>query len=234
MQRRIRESHIVEEHFARAGAGRCARPGGGSIPAPHRYGRRRAGAAWRGVVAAGPRHRTAPQARAVAPRRGDGAGGAGARPPGPHRAAIDSEVSGAPRPAERPPVQATARAPAAPRAPREPRALTVAATLAPRDANAPAAAAPADEAPPAAPVAPLRRTLRNETLRELATGERAWQDDPRLGTKPPPSVDTRLETGVAAAARGDCLRGEFKGNDMGLLNLPMLGLAALRGRCRPP
>lgn len=144
---------------------------------------------------------------------------------------------GPPRPAERPPVQATARAPAAPRAPREPReprAPTVAATFAPRDANAPAAAAPADEAPPAAPVAPLRRTLRNETLRELATGERAWQDDPRLGTKPPPSVDTRLETGVAAAARGDCLRGEFKGNDMGLLNLPMLGLAALRGRCRPP
>jgi hypothetical protein len=65
-------------------------------------------------------------------------------------------------------------------------------------------------------------------------GARPWRDDPRLASKPSASVRSRLEAGTTEAARGDCLRGEFKGNDMGLLRLPMMGLAAAQGRCRLP
>jgi hypothetical protein len=90
--------------------------------------------------------------------------------------------------------------------------------------------APAPEPAPA----PLQRTLRKDALRDLASERRPWQDDPRLASKPPASAGSRLEAGTAEAAQGDCLRGEFKGNGMGLLSLPMMGLAAAQGRCRMP
>lgn len=90
--------------------------------------------------------------------------------------------------------------------------------------------APAPEPAPA----PLQRTLRKDAWRDLASERRPWQDDPRLASKPPASVGSRLEAGTAEAARGDCLRGEFRGNGMGLLSLPMMGLAAAQGRCRMP
>lgn len=103
-------------------------------------------------------------------------------------------------------------------------------------ADAPSSAregqAPAPEPAPAP--APLQRTLRKEALRDLASERRPWQDDPRLGSHPPASVGSRLAAGTAEAARSDCLRGEFKGNGMGLLSLPMMGLAAAQGRCRMP
>ncbi|WP_454708411.1 hypothetical protein [Delftia acidovorans] len=40
-----------------------------------------------------------------------------------------------------------------------------------------------------------------------------------------------LASGMREAAQGDCMKGEFKGGGMGLLSLPMLAAAALKGEC---
>lgn len=46
-----------------------------------------------------------------------------------------------------------------------------------------------------------------------------------------PGGDARLQAGIGAAAHGDCLKGDFRGSNMGLLSLPMLAIAAAEGRC---
>ena len=38
-----------------------------------------------------------------------------------------------------------------------------------------------------------------------------------------------MASGIDGAARGDCMRGEFKGSGMGLLSLPFLAAAAYNG-----
>ncbi|HEY2256822.1 MAG TPA: hypothetical protein VGI11_14375 [Variovorax sp.] len=89
---------------------------------------------------------------------------------------------------------------------------------------------------PAVEAAPPPLKLDAETIqhairdaaRPSAFGERAAMDlrDPTRS-----AFDGHLGTRIERAARGDCLRGEFKGSKMGLLSLPMLALAAARNEC---
>ena len=44
--------------------------------------------------------------------------------------------------------------------------------------------------------------------------------------------DERLGEQVQQSAKGDCLKGEYLGGGMGLLSLPFLAAAALKGDCR--
>ncbi|MDP9604953.1 UNVERIFIED_ORG: hypothetical protein J2W38_004754 [Variovorax paradoxus] len=155
--------------------------------------------------------------------------------------------SGAPRPAKRvvmelvqiapeakieppaPPKQAAARAATAP----SPRTGFVR-TPRPVRNNVIAAPSEAPESPQAASPAPLilhsestRRALR-DIGRERSFADRTGQD---LDGAPRSALDSRLSAGVAAAARGDCMKGQFKGSNMGLLSLPALALAAANGEC---
>ncbi|MGJ7501599.1 hypothetical protein ACSFBF_14675 [Variovorax sp. ZT5P49] len=110
---------------------------------------------------------------------------------------------------------------------RMPRAARGKATTAP--------AAPATESPQTTTSpAPLilhsestRRALR-DIGRERSFADRAGQD---LNGSPRSAFDSRLSAGVASSAHGDCMKGQFKGSNMGLLSLPALALAAAQGEC---
>jgi hypothetical protein len=101
--------------------------------------------------------------------------------------------------------------------------------------NAPAAAAEPPQAASPAPAPPplilhsesTRRALR-DIGRERSFSDRATQD---LNGTPRSAFDSRLSTDVAGSARGDCMKGRFKGSGMGLLSLPALALAAAQGDC---
>jgi hypothetical protein len=56
-------------------------------------------------------------------------------------------------------------------------------------------------------------------------------NDPRSNQKADPTQ--QLPDAVASAGKGDCMKGEFKGRDMGLLSAPFLALAAATGHCQP-
>lgn len=60
---------------------------------------------------------------------------------------------------------------------------------------------------------------------------RAALNDPRANVRPDPTQ--ALPDAIAATAKGDCLKGEYAGGGMGLLSLPFLAAAALRGDCQP-
>jgi len=75
--------------------------------------------------------------------------------------------------------------------------------------------------------AAMQRALRDEARRRTFAEQAAQQ----LGTGVASSFDARFSASVASAARGDCMRGQFQGSNMGLLSLPMLALAATRGEC---
>ncbi len=72
-----------------------------------------------------------------------------------------------------------------------------------------------------------RRALRALGRAPRSAAELAAQD-PR---GPQRAAGTRLAAGMAGAALGDCMRGEYAGSGMGLLSLPMLALAEARGKC---
>lgn len=100
--------------------------------------------------------------------------------------------------------------------------------------SAPAASVTPTAPPQAADPAPLilnseatRRALR-DLARQRSFAERANQD---IGAPASSAFESRLGAGVAGAARGDCMKGQFKGNSMGLLSLPALALAAATGEC---
>lgn len=82
-------------------------------------------------------------------------------------------------------------------------------------------------APPQRPVLDTRVIQRavGEVAASSSFEQRALRSGLRSGG------DRRLESGMAAAAHGDCLKGDFRGSDMGLLSLPMLALAAAEGKC---
>ena len=125
----------------------------------------------------------------------------------------------------------TAPAAAAPRAtPRRapPPARSDAITVAPEaPAEPPQAAAPPIAAPLVLDTEATRRAIR-DVARQRSFADRANQD---LHGPARSAFDTPLGAGVAGAARGDCMRGQFKGSNMGLLSLPMLALAAAQGEC---
>lgn len=127
------------------------------------------------------------------------------------------------------PKEAEPRAPAVRTAGRRPPAVTRDNSITTPDAPTAAAEPPQTTSP-----APLilhsestRRALR-DIGRERSFADRAGQD---LNSNPRSAFDSRLSTGVAGAARGDCRKGEFKGGGMGLLSLPALALAAATGEC---
>lgn len=124
---------------------------------------------------------------------------------------------------------------AVPRAPAL-RPATRRSTIATRDNSitAPTAPTAAAEPPQTTSLPPLilhsestRRALR-DVGRERSFADRASQD---LNGSPRPAFDSRLSAGVAGAAHGDCMKGQFKGSNMGLLSLPALALAAAQGEC---
>ncbi|WP_141834734.1 hypothetical protein [Delftia sp. HK171] len=71
-------------------------------------------------------------------------------------------------------------------------------------------------------------------LLDSAAGREAVQSAARQGLVRPQIHAQRedpLASGMRQAAQGDCMKGEFKGGGMGLLSLPMLAAAALKGEC---
>lgn len=71
-------------------------------------------------------------------------------------------------------------------------------------------------------------------LLDSAAGREAVQSAARQGLVAPRIHAQRedpLTSGIREAAHGDCMKGEFKGGGMGLLSLPMLAAAALKGEC---
>ncbi|MDR6732098.1 hypothetical protein [Delftia lacustris] len=98
-------------------------------------------------------------------------------------------------------------------------------------AAAPQAPVPADtEAAPDA----ARSARAMGRLLDSAAGREAVQSAARQGlVRPqiPAQREDPLASGMREAAQGDCMKGEFKGGGMGLLSLPMLAAAALKGEC---
>nr|MCA1071485.1 hypothetical protein [Delftia acidovorans] len=71
-------------------------------------------------------------------------------------------------------------------------------------------------------------------LLDSAAGREAVQSAARQGLVRPQIHAQRedpLASAMREAAQGDCMKGEFKGGGMGLLSLPMLAAAALKGEC---
>ena len=130
--------------------------------------------------------------------------------------------------------EATPRAPApaaratARRAPLPTRSNATTAPAAPVAADEPSqAASPAPAKPLILHSESTRRALR-DIGRERSFADRAGQD---LNGNPRSTFESRLSADVAASARGDCMKGQFKGSGMGLLSLPALALAAANGDC---
>ncbi|MDN6885352.1 hypothetical protein QMO14_17245 [Variovorax sp. CAN2819] len=138
-----------------------------------------------------------------------------AEPPAKVDPAPRKEAASPPRPAVgRPPQSARTRSIAAPEAP----AATAASSQAASDAPAPPLILHSES---------TRRALR-DIGRERSFADRAGQD---INGNSRSAFDSRLSSGVANAAHGDCRKGEFKGGGMGLLSLPALALAAANGEC---
>jgi hypothetical protein len=56
-------------------------------------------------------------------------------------------------------------------------------------------------------------------------------NDPRSNEHIDPTK--KLPDAVAAAAKGDCMKGDFTGGGMGILSAPFLAAAALMDKCKP-
>lgn len=139
------------------------------------------------------------------------------------------------------PGAAKAPAPAARRAPQARAAATrppapVTSTPAP-SAGAPVAPPPAPEGvPPAATAgtadAPLSGLLDSPaTRRAIADAARAPSLAQLPGTTQRAGPSQRLGDAIGAGAHGDCDKGQYVGGGMGLLSLPFLAVAKLRGDC---
>lgn len=99
------------------------------------------------------------------------------------------------------------------------------------------AATAAAQAPVLADTEAARRRAQRQAMGRLldsAAGREAVQSAARQGLVRPQIHAQRedpLASGMREAAQGDCMKGEFKGGGMGLLSLPMLAAAALKGEC---
>ena len=115
----------------------------------------------------------------------------------------------------------------------------------PSTSNDRVAARPSNPAEPAAPAASAanavpglpslldteatRRAIRESARAPSLAGRAAAVSDEPQRT----SAQERLGNDVKSAGKGDCMKGEYAGTDMGLLSLPFLALAAARGACAP-
>ncbi|MCG8986989.1 hypothetical protein MI467_09080 [Delftia acidovorans] len=151
----------------------------------------------------------------------------------------------APTPAPSPAPAAARPGPAPAPRPKPARRPDTAAVAPPSRQSAGAAKATEQAATAAAPQAPVRadteavpdaaRSARAMgRLLDSAAGREAVQSAARQGLVRPQIHAQRedpLASGMREAAQGDCMKGEFKGGGMGLLSLPMLAAAALKGEC---
>ncbi|MBS0442110.1 MAG: hypothetical protein JSR38_09175 [Proteobacteria bacterium] len=106
--------------------------------------------------------------------------------------------------------------------PKSPEAISVA----PLAAEPPASQAVAEPLPSLMDGEATRRAIR-AAAREPGLAAQAGRQGPALRTP-----DERLGDQVQQSAKGDCLKGEYLGGGMGLLSLPFLAAAALKGDCR--
>jgi len=106
--------------------------------------------------------------------------------------------------------------------PKSPEAISVA----PLTAEAPASQTVAEPPPSLMDGEATRRAIR-AAAREPGLAAQAGRQGPALRTP-----DERLGDQVQQSAKGDCLKGEYLGGGMGLLSLPFLAAAALKGDCR--
>ncbi len=150
-----------------------------------------------------------------------------------------------PTPAPSPAPAAARPAPAPASVPKPARRPDTAAVAPPSRQGAGAAEAMEQAATAAAPQAPVpadteaapdtaRSARAMGRLLDSAAGREAVQSAARQGLVRPQIHAQRedpLASGMREAAQGDCMKGEFKGGGMGLLSLPMLAAAALKGEC---
>lgn len=150
-----------------------------------------------------------------------------------------------PTPAPAPSPAAAAARPGPAPAPAPTRRPDTAAVAPPSMQSAGAAKATEQAATAAAPQAPVpadteavpdtaRSARAMGRLLDSAAGREAVQSAARQGlVRPqiPAQREDPLASGMREAAQGDCMKGEFKGGGMGLLSLPMLAAAALKGEC---
>lgn len=150
-----------------------------------------------------------------------------------------------PTPAPSPAPAAARPAPAPASVPKPARRPDTAAVAPPSRQGAGAAKATEQAATTAAPQAPVpadteaapdtaRSARAMGRLLDSAAGREAVQSAARQGLVRPQIHAQRedpLASGMREAAQGDCMKGEFKGGGMGLLSLPMLAAAALKGEC---
>jgi type IV secretory pathway VirB10-like protein len=138
------------------------------------------------------------------------------------RAEPPAKVDPAPR------KEAASPRPAVGRSPQSVRTRSIAAPEAPAATAAPPQAASDAPAPPLILHSESTRRALRDIGRERSFADRAGQD---INGNSRSAFDSRLSSGVANAAHGDCRKGEFKGGGMGLLSLPALALAAANGEC---
>ena len=153
-------------------------------------------------------------------------------------ARVTLRLIAAPRPELSPPVIAAMPAAARPNpaaqrariASRAPDASATAAITEPRhEAVAPTelgASAP-DVASPLLDTEASRRAIRT-SARAASLGDRLAR---ARGEPEPLGAQQRQANGVKAATKGDCLKGQYPGANMGLLSLPFLAVAAATGNC---
>jgi hypothetical protein len=84
---------------------------------------------------------------------------------------------------------------------------------------------------PAPPGRLLDSAASRSALRELGRQTLLHERVSQAGDTAIARTDQGLGQGVAKAAHGDCLKGEFAGGGAGLLSLPLLAYAAAAGRC---
>lgn len=143
--------------------------------------------------------------------------------PAPSPAAAAARPGPAPAPTRRPDTAAVA----------PPSMQSAGAAKATEQAATAAAQAPVLADTEAAPDA-ARSARAMGRLLDSAAGREAVQSAARQGLVRPQIHAQRedpLASGMREAAQGDCMKGEFKGGGMGLLSLPMLAAAALKGEC---
>jgi hypothetical protein len=134
----------------------------------------------------------------------------------------------APAPAKAPPPAAGRRPPPAPRrtaehrtaAEQPPQAITLPAPPVVAEAASAPASAPRLVLDPEATRQAIRGVARNPSLSALARS-----------ADPAATADERLAQGVAAAQKGDCMKGEYTGGGAGLLSIPFLLAAEAMGKC---
>jgi hypothetical protein len=90
---------------------------------------------------------------------------------------------------------------------------------------------PAD-LPASAPREPLLQTAASRQAIRDAARNPLLSERAALATGIQPTTGAeRLAAATGAAAKGDCLKGDFAGGGMGLLSLPFLAVAATTGQC---